>query len=42
MDKFLDKFSLPNLNQEEIEIMKPNYKNTKIETVIKNLKKQKV
>ena len=42
MDRLLEKFNLSKLNQEEIEIMKPNYKNTKIETVIKNLKKQKV
>ena len=26
MDKFLDKFNLPRMNQEETEIMKPNYK----------------
>ena len=26
MDRFLEKFNLPKLNQEEIEIMKPNNK----------------
>ena len=37
MDRSLEKFNLPRLNQEEIEIMNNPVKNTKIETVIKNL-----
>ena len=42
MDRFLQKFNLPRLNQEEIEIMKNPITSTKIEAVIKNLpKKQK-
>ena len=42
MDRFLEKFSLPRLNQEEIEIMNKPITSTEIETVIKNLpKKQK-
>ena len=42
MDRYLDKFNLPRLNQEEIEIMKNPITSTKIEAVIKNLpKKQK-
>ena len=42
MDRFLEKFNLPRLNQEEIEIMKNPITNTEIEAVIKNLpKKQK-
>ena len=36
MDGFLEKFSLPRLNQEEIEIMNP-ITSTEIEAVIKNL-----
>ena len=39
MDRFLEKFSLPKLSQEEIEIM--NNPNTEIEAVIKNLPKNK-
>ena len=41
MDRFLEKFNLPRLNQEEIEIM--NYPNirTEIKAVIKNLPKNK-
>ena len=35
MDRFLEKFNLPRMNQEEIEIM--NKPNTEIETMIKNL-----
>ena len=37
MDTFLEKFSLPRLNQEEIEIMNKPITITEIETVIKNL-----
>ena len=37
MDKFLEKFSLPRLNQEEIEIMNNPIASTEIEAVIKNL-----
>ena len=42
MDRFLETFNLPRLNQEEIEIMNNWITNTEIKTVIKNLlKKQK-
>ena len=41
MDRFLEKFNLPRLNQEEIEIMNNPITNTEIETVIKNLPKNK-
>ena len=41
MDRFLDKFSLPRLNQEEIEIMNNPITSTEIEAVIKNLPKNK-
>ena len=42
MDRFLEKFNLPRLNQEEIEIMNNTITRTEIEAVIKNLpKKQK-
>jgi len=42
MDRFLEKFNLPRLNQEEIEIMNNPKTSTEIEAVIKNLpKKQK-
>ena len=41
MDRFLEKFSLPRLNQEEIEIMNKPITSTEIETVIKNLTKTK-
>ena len=37
MDRFLEKFSLPRLNQEEIEIMNNPITSTEIEAVIKNL-----
>ena len=37
MDKFLEKQSLPRLNQEEIENINRPITTTKIETVIKNL-----
>ena len=42
MDRFLEKFDLPRLNQEEIEILNNPITSTEIEAVIKNLpKKQK-
>ena len=41
MDRFLGKFSLPRLNQEEIEIMNNPITSTEIESVIKNLPKNK-
>ena len=39
MDRFLEKFNLPRLNQEEIEIMNNPITNTEIEAVIKNSQK---
>ena len=41
MDRFLGKFSLPRMNQEEIEIMKNPITTTEIKAVIKNLPKNK-
>ena len=42
MDRFLEKFNLPRLSQEEIEIMNNPITSTEIEALIKNLpKKQK-
>ena len=41
MDRFLEKFNLPRLNQEEIEIMNNSITSTEIEAVIKNLQKKK-
>ena len=41
MDRYLEKISLPRLNQEEIEIMNNPITNTEIETVIKNFPKNK-
>ena len=41
MDRVLEKFNLPRLNQEEIEIMNNPIKSTEIEAVIKNLPKNK-
>ena len=41
MDTFLEKFSLPKLNQKDIEIMKNPVTSTEIEAVIKNLPKKK-
>ena len=41
MDRFLEKFNLPRLNQEEIEIMNNPITSTEIEAVIKNLPKSK-
>ena len=40
MGRFLEKFSLPLLNQEEIEIMNNPITSTEIEAVIKNLPKK--
>ena len=37
MDRFLEKFNLPGLNQEEIEIMNNPVTSTEIEAVVKNL-----
>ena len=37
MDKFLQRYNLPRLNQEEIENMNRPITNNEIETVIKNL-----
>ena len=37
MDRFLEKFNLPRLNQEEIEIMNNPITNTETEAVIKNI-----
>ena len=41
MDRFLEKFNLPRLNQEEIEIMSNPNTSTEIEAVIKNLPQNK-
>ena len=41
MDSFLEKFNLPRLNQEETEIMNNPVTSTEIETVTKNLPKNK-
>ena len=41
MDRFLEKFNLPRLNQEEIEIMNNHFISTEIEAVIKNFPKNK-
>ena len=41
MDRFLEKFSLPRLNQEEIEIMNNLITSTEMEAVIKTLPKHK-
>ena len=37
MDRFLEKFNLPRLSQEEIEIMNSPITSTEIKTVVKNL-----
>ena len=42
MDRFLEKFNLPRLNQEEIEIMNNPITRAEIEAVIKNLPKNKI
>ena len=41
MDKFLEKFNLPRLNQKETEIMNNPITSTEIEAVIKHLPKYK-
>ena len=41
MDIFLEKFNLPRLNQEEIEVMNNPITSTEIEAVMKNLPKNK-
>ena len=41
MDRFLEKFNLSRLNQEEIEIMNNPTTSTEIETVVQNLPKNK-
>ena len=41
MDRFLEKFNLPRLNQEEIEIMNNPITSTETEAVVKNLPKTK-
>ena len=41
MDIFLEKFNIPRLNQEEIEIMSNPITSTEIEAVIKNIPKNK-
>ena len=41
MDKFLEKYNFPKLNQEEIEITNNPITSTEIKTVIKNLPKNK-
>ena len=41
MDRFLEKFNLPRLNQEEIEIINNSITSTEIEAVIKHLPKNK-
>ena len=41
MDRFSEKFNLPRLNQEEIEIIYNPITSTEIEAVIKNLQKNK-
>ena len=41
MDRFLEKFNLPGLNQEKIEIMNNPITSTEIEAVIKKLPKNK-
>ena len=37
MDKFLEKYNLPKLNQEEIENLNRHITSTEIETVVRNL-----
>ena len=40
-DRFLEKFTLPTLNQEKLEIKKNPITNIEIETMIKNLQKNR-
>ena len=40
MDRLLDKFNLPRLNQEEIEIMKNPITSTEVEAVIKKISQE--
>ena len=42
MDRFLEKFNLPRLNQEKIEIMNNSIASTEIGAVIKNLPENKI
>ena len=42
MDKFLEKYNLPKLNQKEIEILNRHITNTEIEIVIKNIPTNKI
>ena len=42
MDRFLEKFNLPRLNQEEMQIMNNQITSTEIEAVIKSLPKNKI
>ena len=41
MDRFLEKFNIPRLNQEETEIMNNPITSTEIEAMIKNLPRNK-
>ena len=41
MDKFLEKYNFPKLNQEEVENLNRPITSTEIETVIRNLPKNK-
>ena len=42
MDKFLEKYNFPKLNQEEIENLKRSITSTEIETIIRNLPANKI
>ena len=42
MDRFIEKFNLPRLNQEEVAIMNNPITSTEIEAVIKNLPQNKI
>ena len=42
MDRFLEKFTLPRLNQEDIKLMNNSIISTEIEAVIKNPPKYKI